>query len=278
MSSFIDQKGRVWPADSPRLTAYIDRLTGNADHIVAAVRWLGLIYLEPVGRSLVVAFRPQLVTSAAIAGTFGSILRYGSDRIVLSYGRSAGPPEIYADVDRAILRMEQIVEASRLPALRSGIIADRRPLDDVTKVADGRAAELLRAWASAPTDRSPELLGRLKAAGLLAQALVVRTAPRTDSFIIEHWGSKRSLLGRGWARDARGREMREQPYPKLTEWVVETFRATLDSREPRLDDVRATVVTPQGSIHRRHYLRLLVPFRSSAGDTVSAVINLYRES
>jgi hypothetical protein len=244
--------------------------------VVAAVRWLGYIHIEPVKRSVIVFFRPELVTAAALAGAFGAMVRIAPEKIVLSYGPQAQPPELFTDIDQALQRIEALSEARRLPVRRQGIVAERLPLDRAGTLAGGRPAELLRAWSESPRSTFPELRGWLRGAGLLAQTLLVRTPPGTDSFLIEHWGSKRSLIGRSWARSARGREIREQPYPKLTEWVVAIFRETTTAQQPRLDDVHATVVTRQGAIHQRHYYRLLVPFRSPGGEIVSAVINIFQ--
>ena len=278
MSVLIDDRGRLWPTISAHLATRIQRLTGSSDGAIAAVRWLGYIQIEPVGRSVIVVFRPELLTAATLAGAFGAIVRIGPDRIALSYGRSGEPPELFTDIGRALERIEALSDACRLPARRPGVVAERLPLDRAQALAGGRAAELLRNWSARPCCTFHELQGRLRRIGLLSQALLVRTPPDADSFLIEHWGSKRTLLGRSWARSARGRDVREQPYPKLTEWVLETFRGTLAAQQPRLDDVNATIVTPQGAIHQRHYYRLLVPFRTLGDETVSAVINIFEAS
>jgi hypothetical protein len=111
---------------------------------------------------------------------------------------------------------------------------------------------------------------------LLDRAVVARNPYRTSRLIIEHWGKKRDLFGADWIRTAPGRDVEDQPYPRLASWVAAGMREAIGNDEPWLETVHVQIRTASGRIRRRHYDRLLLPWTSHDGDAFATTINIPR--
>src|SRR3546814_15271814 len=59
-----------------------------------------------------------------------------------------------------------------------------------------------------------------------------------------------------------GRPLEDQPDREYGAWIVPQYRSVVDTGQPRLDVVDATVKKPTGGTRKISYERLLLPWRS----------------
>lgn len=268
----VDDRGRLWP--SKVLGGQAGVVGDGSDAEAEAIWSRGFVYLGPVNDDLIVAFRPRLICRPTLAAAFFAICRQAPRRVVLSPTEPPYASEIHFNVDRALQRMEEVVTEAQRDTPR-GLSAKRQPLDAAETIADGRLTGVLRAWTQTRDRWTPDFYNVLREEGLLDQAVTVRAPAGSDLLLIEHWGKKRDMFGTKWVREAPGKHVEDQPYSGLAAWVARLFRESIAAQEPRLDAVAVAIQTRSGEIRKRRYARLLLPWRSVAGESFALTLNVF---
>lgn len=271
---FLDDKGKEWPEESPGLASRLP--LREPDRLGHAVGELGWVYINKGDDWLILSFCPRRISVLARTAAY---LRINRDRPSLvhlvcvtetDHWRESVPAEAAASRIEEIVRDEELIEPR-------GLISARMRLDALREWTDPGVGLIYEVWQQSGGIWRPEVEDILNRRRLLDRALVVRLPPRSDRTVIQHWGRRRDLFGEEWARSAKGRDLREQPYPGLALKLTEVIRNTIAEARPRLDAVRIAIRTPQGRIRRRQFQRLVLPWQSPGGPAAYAlVINTYR--
>ncbi|HEX3885422.1 MAG TPA: hypothetical protein VHW66_22405 [Stellaceae bacterium] len=271
----IDEHGRARPEGSQSLAARA-RAAGTFYDVPEGFLQSGFIYLRPLSRTLIVALSPHLVCRRAVAAAFFEIARQNPGRVdLLCYGARRSWRETLSPAGEVFERIDRIV-SDAIDSAPRGLLAARLRLDVIDRVARSRLTSVLEAWEEVGGVWSPGLYARMREERLLDRAVIARNPHHTSRLIIEHWGRKRDLFGPDWIGRAAGRDVEDQPYPRLAAWVAAGMREALANDEPKLETVQVQIRTASGRIRRRHYDRLLLPWTSPGGDAFATTINIPR--
>ncbi|HEY1244749.1 MAG TPA: hypothetical protein VH913_26540, partial [Hyphomicrobiaceae bacterium] len=81
----------------------------------------------------------------------------------------------------------------------------------------------------------------------------------TNALVIDRIGDGLHVPDREWFKSALGRPIEEQPDTPYWRWVARMQRAALQTNNPALSDIDASIYWPALGRVRRRYRRLLLP-------------------
>ena len=272
MAILIDDRGAVWPSTPESLRQRFGNVRPWRDFACQAIG-LGFIFVTFGPTGVRIALRPPFVTAKAVAQLARTPYARVSERIALSHDGEMSSWVVIAGIRRAIAVIEAVRAAAQSPEPRPLLMAKPLPLEQAASIGRGRLMPVLEAWRQEPVRRIDELYAVLQRAGLLPDAVIFRRAPGSERFVIEHWGSRRDLLGPGWTRIARGRDVLDQPNKQLGEWNAALAAETVATAVPRLLACDYVIRTPEARLIRRTNKRLLLPWRTPEGDAL--LVNLH---
>ncbi len=266
MTWLIDGSGVAWPeAAHP-----IARWDAACDPVGYAVSDLGFIHLRLLNGGAAVSFNPSRVGRRTMISAFYRVAGEQPERIALSYGGECPILEIFGRVGEALRRIEDLVESHPTPI--SVLSRRRRSLDRLPKHVAEPIIEVLRAWGNAAGRWTPERHAQLSTTVPLKDTIVARNLRGTDRLVNYHWGASFDLVGPRWAQIARGKEVEDQPFPKLGKQVASDYRGVLGDGEPHLDEIDLSLSSAGRMMLRHRYSRLLLPWSEPGGDRYVTVM------
>lgn len=272
MAILIDDRGAVWPSTPQSLRQRFGNVRPWRDLARQAIG-LGFIFVTFGATGVRIALRPSFVTAKSVSQLGSTPYARVSERVALSHDGQMSSWEVISGIRRAIAIIEAVRAAAQSPEPRPLLLAKPLALEQAASIGRGRLMPVLDAWREAPVRRIDEIYAVLHRARLLPDAVIFRRAPGSERFIIEHWGSRRDLLGPGWTKIARGRDVLDQPNKQLAEWNAALAADTMATAVPRLFACDYVIKTPEARLIRRTNKRLLLPWRTPEGDAL--LVNLH---
>src|SRR5262249_29305127 len=131
-------------------------------------------------------------------------------------------------------------------------------------VPGSRLRWLLELWAGSGGRYDAELFHEYASRRLLKRYLIVRESA-SDGLIIDSIGDGLHVPDRNWFRSAIGRPIEHQPDAPYWRWVAQIQRAALQTNDPVVSDIDASIYWPALGRVRRRYRRLLLPCSARDG-------------
>jgi hypothetical protein len=132
----------------------------------------------------------------------------------------------------------------------------------VETLADGGGplSALLSLWAC--SDRITDLQSLKQALAATAAGRFVALEQVCGRLTIVDIGTGYDSYSKTWQENALGMPVEEQPDYEYGRWVQSMYGAVLESQQPRLDDIDATIRRPHlNDKVRVRYQRLILPFK-----------------
>jgi hypothetical protein len=192
----------------------------------------------------------------------------GLDRIVVSHSDGSFIDRLFSSVSQAVAYIDQRVTKPQWQAATS--LQSRQLSIETLGSCGSPLGTLLSLWAC--SDRAADLT-KLKetlfpTAGVRFMALELVD----DRLTIIDLGSGFDSYSKTWQENAVGLPVEEQPDYEYGRWVQSIYRAVLETRQPRLDDIDATIRRPHlNDKVRICYRRLILPFREGKHGTTRLI-------
>lgn len=267
-------RGQSCPAGALSLVEQLDGAERTANLLGFAVRELGFVHLRPAAHGVIVTFRPAAASHLAVITLAYELFRRQPERVGLVILEQRPEVEIYRGLQGAVRRVEWLMEMARNPVARPSFGAKPIPIARLDRFG-GALLPLYRAWSESAGEWTPGLHDRLRRARLLERAMIVRNPGQSEDLVVEHRGGAFAHYGRRWSRVARGRHIEDQPDRNYGQWVASGYRDALARFDPKLETVEATISTrSRAETRRSRYHRLVLPWRSAAGDRVVTSVSV----
>jgi hypothetical protein len=248
----LDDHGRAWDARSPTLRGVLHCPLPDFDFLTYVIENLGFVAVTKIAPNAArIRFQPETASQASIAAALYRVADMGLERIVISHpGRFVDG--LFPSLAQAVAYIaEQLAASHQHPS--STFLSRERPIGMLAN-ADGALASLFAQWVYSKQTYDPATLANALIETLHARFMVVE--PVDGRLTIADVGSGFESFGKTWQENARGLPIEEQPDYNYGQWVQGMFRSVQETRQPRLDEVDATIRRP----HRNDYRRLILPF------------------
>ena len=257
----FNEHGEVWDERSLELRRRLHFVRASDDFASLLVRNLGYISLAHARSSAAVTLRPRVVSEVAIAAMLTWLWDKQPERILLTH------------VDGKHERHEILRSASAV-ARRVGQVVTRKTESDAFRsfrrdprsVANDRSfGALLELWRTCgeSLDWSRNLDFFRK--NLRGRFIVLAAESPQSDLRIGAAGYGLRVPGSNWFVDNIGAPLSLMPDSFYRQRVTEGYYATLQTGEPRLEDIDATIFWPGYELVRRKYTRLILRCRSRSG-------------
>jgi hypothetical protein len=266
----IDDAGRTrrWPgADRGTALGYADP---DFDFVDYAVRNLGHVMIEERASFIRIKLRPIFVGRRTRETLWAHLERRAPRRVGLSVFDDAWHHTLLPPA-AALQQLREVLDApERAPPARP-FIAARRNIAGLLDDARDPFAPVLRRWldGTCPDD----LPSFLVATGLYDRAMVVERRGDNGDFLFRHSGRRIQLYEPSWAEAALGRRLQDQPDRLYGEWIADACRSVDDRQVPRYDLIAARVSEADQAARSWRYERLMLPWRSAAGQRLVVSIS-----
>jgi hypothetical protein len=255
----IDDDGRAWDARSSVLRHRLCCPAPDFDLPAYLVENLGFALVTLFGSGAArLRMRFDKVAPASIAAAIHLVADLGFERIVVSHSGASFIDRLFPSVAQAVAYIdEQICERHWQAA--ANVSSRRLPIGTLADDT-GPLSTLLARWRGirrhADLVRLKESFCAASAARFIALESVAGRLTITDL------SSGFESFGKTWRENALGMPVTEQPDHHYGRWVQGMYESVLQTRQPRLDDVEATIRRPHlGDSIRMSYRRLILPFR-----------------
>jgi hypothetical protein len=257
----FNEHGEIWPENSLEFRRRLHYFRTNDDFASLLVRNLGYISLVPGRSSATVKFRPQVVSEVAIAAMLTWLWDRQPDRVLLTHVHDRHEEhEILRSASAVARRVGEVVtRQTESEGFRN------RQRDPQYLTNDKSFGALLEFWrADSQTLDWKRHLNFLKEK--LGGRFIVLSAENSQSDLrIEAAGDGLRVPGSNWFVDNIGAPLSLMPDCFYRQRVSEGYCAALQTGEPRLEDIDATIFWPRYDLVRRRYSRLVLRCQSKSG-------------
>jgi hypothetical protein len=255
----LDDHGHAWDARSSALRRLLCCPMPDFDFLGYLIDNLGFVTVTSSRPGAArIRMRFETAAPASVAAAIYLLADMGLERIVVSHSDAGFIDRLFSSVSQAIAYIDQRVAE---PHWQAAANVQSRPLPvETLAVGKGPLAALLSLWAN--SDRTTDL-------GPLKHALCATAAGRfvaveqvSGRLTIVDLGSGYDSYSKTWQENALGMPVEEQPDYEYGRWVQSIYGAVLETQQPRLDDIDATIRRPHlNDKVRVSYQRLILPFR-----------------
>jgi hypothetical protein len=252
----LDDHGRGWDARSLTLRKFLHCPLPDFDFLSYLIENLGFVAVTNFAPNAVrIRFRPETASQASIAAALYRVADMGLDRIVISHPDQLD--RLFPDFAQAVAYITERVAAGQQPP-SPAFMSRELPIATLANT-DGPLSSLLAQWTDSnrvfdSTTMAGTLLDTLHARFMVVEAVDGRLT-------IFDVGSGFESYGKAWRENARGLPVEEQPDYDYGRWVKGMFHSVEETRQPRLDEVDATIRRPHRNDRVRvRYQRLILPF------------------
>jgi hypothetical protein len=255
----FDDRGETWAAQSPELQRRLHCFQFDDELTVGLVRNLGFVAGRALGNNAALRLHVELVSDVALAAAFYWLSDCRPARVLIDFVGPPRPAEVCTSAEAAI---------ARLVDLTRGRDFGRHVAEQVCSINDlppgSPLRGLLELWASNAGRFDERVYFEYAARRLLKRFLVVRQNG-ANALVIDRIGDGLHVPDREWFRSALGRPIEEQPDTPYWRWVARVQRAALQTNNPALSDIDASIYWPSLGRVRRRYRRLLLPCTTRDG-------------
>jgi len=255
----FDDTGRGWDENSLELRRELYCRRPDFDLTTYLIDNLGFVALSwKQNGACTIRLRPALASAIGLAAAIFALADSAPKRVVISHPSETCGVELFADLGRAVARIEELVATARRDT-RPAFLKREVSVDALLQ-ADGPLATLLRHWGNADRAYEPEKLRALLYGALRGRFMIVE--PTADHhLIIMDIGPGFVVYDESWLRMARGLPVEHQPDYDYGRWVRGIFEQVLERNTPCVDDVDAVIARPSlNDTIRAQYRRLVLPF------------------
>jgi hypothetical protein len=257
----FDDAGRDWDESSLELRRRLHCHRPDFDFTTYLVDNLGFIALSwKQHGACTIRLHPALASSIGLAAALFALADLAPQRVIISHASETCGLELFADLGRAVARIEELVANARQPT--GPAFLKREVSVDALLQAGGPLAALLRYWGNADQAYEPEKLRALLYGALRGRFMVVEPNSDRHHLMIVDIGPGFIVYDESWLRIARGLPMEQQPDYAYGRWARGAFDQALERKQPCVDDVDAVIARPsRNDSIRAQYRRLVLPFR-----------------
>jgi hypothetical protein len=272
----IDDRGELWPDDSLELAKRLGYSYFGGHLAAAAVRERGFIHVRQDEGGAHVSLSPGRFSLVCLAGAMQLLNELRPARIVarmISGGSSSYEmfPTIYDFVERAESVSEKGID------IRLSRVAVPRSTRNLHLPTFAIAHPLLSLWKRERGALSPESLRAIVTGSLLRRVILVRQPARSSRLIVEHFGAAITIMRPCEALLLAGHPMEDMYDSEYGAWILPGYAKTISASRLTLESMLADIRTPDAMTIRARYDRLLLPWRSTAGDRFVLCGSLLRD-
>lgn len=255
----LDDHGREHDARSLTLRSMLHCPLPDFDFLSYVIENLGFVAITKIApRAVRIRFRPEVAAEESIAAALYHVADMEIERIIVSHPDRLD--RLFPSLAQAIAYIAEQVAADHQPA-SSTFMSRERPIDTLAR-ADGPLSTLLAQWTSAKQVYDAPALASTLIETLRGRFMVV--TPMDGRLTIVDVGPGFESYGKTWQEHARGLPVEEQPDYDYGRWTKGMFHGVQQTRQPRLDEVDATIRRPHRNDRVRvRYQRLILPFTSA---------------
>lgn len=252
----IDDQGETWDGQSRKLRAALNSPYSGGEFSSYAVTNLGFVAVNIYGPSCQIRLRPSIVTPSAHRTVQDWLGKVRVERVVLSTLDKHWSDELIRSSPLAQERLELIVT--------SAARADRQDFLAQVVGTKGIAANtplgaMVRNWPEISRQSGQRELLELVKKALGNRYIMVRKHEDNGRIIFHELGDGLFSNYETWRTCAIGAPMEEQPDRSYGRWSATGYYETLQSAEPRVENVDAIVRWPHAGRERLRYQRVIVP-------------------
>jgi hypothetical protein len=254
----LDDHGRGWDARSPTLRTFLHCPLPDFDFLTYLIENLGFVAVTKIAPNAArIRFRPETASPTSIAAALYRVADMGLERIVISHP-DHDVDTLFANLAQAVTYIAEQVAAAGQQSCCSAFLSRERPIAMLGSTHDALSS-LLTQWIHSRQVYDSAVLANTLLETLHARFMLVE--PVGDRLTIVDVGSGFMSFGKTWQENARGLPVEEQPDYDYGRWVKGMFCSVQQTRQPRLDEVDATIRRPHRNDRVRvRYRRLILPF------------------
>jgi hypothetical protein len=264
----FDDAGRGWDEKSLELRRQIHCRRPDFDLTTYLIDNLGFVALSwKVRSACTIRLRPALASPTGLAAALYALADLAPTRIVISHPSEACGNELFADLGRAIARIEELVAAAREATVPPAFLKRELALNALLETS-GPLSTLLQRWVDGDMAYDPAKHRELLYGELHGRFMVVEPDADCHRLIIADIGPGFVVYDEPWLRIARGLPIEHQPDYAYGCWARDVFERVLESERPCVDDIDAMIARPRLNDHvRARYRRLVLPYRHGPSGT-----------
>jgi hypothetical protein len=265
----LDDHGQAWDARSSALRSLLHCPLPDFDLLGYLIDNLGFVTVTSSRPgSARVRMKFETAAPASVAAAIYLLGDMGLDRIVVSHSDGSVIDRLFSTVSQAVAYIDQRVTAPRWQADAS--IQSRQLSIGTLASCKGPLGTLLWLWTC-----SDQVASLTKLKEILCPTADVRfmaLEPVDGRLTIVDLGSGFDSYSKSWQENALGMPVEEQPDYEYGRWVQTMYGAVLETRQPRLDDIDATIRRPHlNDKVRICYKRLILPFQHGPHGTTRLI-------
>lgn len=272
----IGPEGESFPATAAAIERRLGFAIGMVSLVEYVVRNMGFIELRFGQGRLRIAARPRLVSPEAVAGLAKTVARWRVGGIALSLLLGDGwNASIHATVAGALAQLRRTCrEASTHPGW-SLFEARKLQLNDLRGTTYDAMHLLSAEWQTLSGEMDREMRGEFLTRRSAANIFLARPSLDRESIVVEHCRMPDQPWASSWMRRAEV-DLRSQPDARYIAWVTRAYRDALATGRPRLERIRAELRCPERGARLFDYDRLILPWRTPAGERLATVVSVVR--
>jgi hypothetical protein len=257
----FDDAGRGWDEKSLELRSEIHCRHPDFDLTTYLIDNLGFVALTWKTRSdCTIRLRPALASPIGLAAALFALGDLAPKRVVISHPSETCGYELFADLGRAIARIEELTATAGRGAAPA-FLKQELSVDSLLQTG-GALSMLLRRWVDADLAYDPASHRELLYGALRGRFMVVEPDADDRHLVIADIGPGFVVYDKSWLRVARGLPVEHQPDYAYGCWVRGIFELALEREQPCFDDVDALIARPRLNDRvRAQYRRLVLPYR-----------------
>jgi hypothetical protein len=271
----ISPEGERFPATAAAVQRRLGFDVAAVSMVEYVVRNMGFVELRFDRGRLRIAARPRLVSPFAVTGLADAVARWRISRIALSLLGDGWNATIHGTVAGALAQLRHACRETSTHPAWSLFESKKLQLDDLHGPPYDAMHLLSAEWQMLGGEMDREMRSEFLSRRSPANIFLARPSRDRESIVVEHC----RILDQPWASSWMRRadiDLRAQPDMRYIAWVTRAYRDALGTGRPRLERIRAELRCPERGARLFDYDRLILPWRSPAGERLATVVSVVR--
>ncbi|GGF23254.1 hypothetical protein GCM10011611_31700 [Aliidongia dinghuensis] len=262
---FVSDTGQILDARPGELRWHLDYPRADFDLSAYAIRNLGFVWFKLETNGARLKLRADLFTTACFERVVRLVFEHRIERLVIEHEAEGEPAEVLHNINDIIARLDFLRGTTPGERPRDSYILETLDLGRLRHGKRRRLAETFAAWVrhrgQLPSDLEP-----LRRIGAFDGGHLLVNLEGKDQAIIRSWPSNIVCYSASESAQLIGRDLSDQPDSTFGHWAAKPYYEVVRSAAARLDLIEAVIRPPNGPSLVSRYERLLLPWRTSAGD------------
>jgi hypothetical protein len=253
----LDDHGHAWDHGSSALRHLLRSPIPDFDFLAHLINDLGFVTVTLLSPGSVrIRMRFETAAPASVAAAIYLLSDIGTERVVISHPDD-GVDRLFSSISRAVAYIDQRLAEPRWQA--AATVQSRQLPAQTLFSGKGPLAAALSLWIRSAETCDLMTLKRLLPAAATGRFMAVE--PVEGRLTIVDLGCGFDSFSKAWQENALGMPIEEQPDYDYGRWVQRMYGKVLETGQPRLDDIDATIRRPHMNDKVRVcYRRLILPF------------------